>query len=419
MGDDRGLRFEEWVSALCSRKYFSDFVVRSPHYLKGGRAKREAADLLLVWEDLLVVLQLKSLTSEANAIANPEIAKERLRRGAVKAARQVRAIREALLPSSGLTARTLLGVTIPVTNHGRVLGIVVVARVDSNGLPTETGISPLPVQIEVFDDVLIHVIDGSAFETILDEFDTMPDLLGYLATRGKALRAGIFSDPPAELDFLAMHQAEWPRLQGLILENRSLVRIHPGYWGRLRDWFSHEWAARASRRQQSAVYDDIIERLRDASYRGCDNEGPALSASPECYFRVATTLASVPRINRVDAARRFVEKALLVADGARLCAFFSMEVREAGAWIVFMASRLEVEQRRAALSDVAGAVFARYRPRHVVGVVTEAADHAKRTYDHVLVTDLTNEELARHVAMADQLLGPIRHGRRDEWGNES
>ena len=64
---NHGREVEDFVEYICCRSFFADFTFRSPEYLKQGRHKRQAADVLIVFEDTLLAIQVKSKQVDVSA----------------------------------------------------------------------------------------------------------------------------------------------------------------------------------------------------------------------------------------------------------------------------------------------------------------------------------------------------------------
>ncbi len=86
-----GTKVEDRVQELCERLFFPDFTVRSPSYSKSGGRQKEAADLLVPFDNRLLIFQIKTKQEKKPVSEKSHTDFDRIRRKVDDAVAQVRA----------------------------------------------------------------------------------------------------------------------------------------------------------------------------------------------------------------------------------------------------------------------------------------------------------------------------------------
>ena len=258
--DNKGKDVEDLVEKICTKMFFSDFTVRSKKFKNTSKQEKEAADILIPFDDILLVVQVKTKNDKKPFSKKSEIDLARIDNKIEEAIEQFKTIKRAIANFRFNELETTRGYTIPFdsTKLRKVIGVVIFDLIGEDTFhPDER--TTIINGFEVRHDIPIHIFKRSEFEIISTEIDTLPDFIRYIETREALFSSDLFAVPPLELNFLALYKVKPEDLQLAIHEN-SLVVIDDGYW----EWYQqdcHHQQTRRShgdglRRGQSPHYQD-------------------------------------------------------------------------------------------------------------------------------------------------------------------
>ncbi|NOH01670.1 MAG: hypothetical protein HND47_06765 [Chloroflexi bacterium] len=233
---NKGIEVEDLVEKICAKMFFSDFTVRSNKFKKANKKERETADILIPFDDVLVVVQVKTKLDKEPSSKKSENELNRIDRKIDKGIEQIKTIKRAIANSHFNEVETTRGYKIPFdgTKFKKMIGIVVLDLVSEDvSRPDET--TTIINGFEIRHDMPIHIFKRNEFEIISTEIDTLPDFIRYIETREILFSRGLFAFPPLELSFLALYKVKPEDIQLAIQEN-SLVIIDDGYW----DWYQKD-----------------------------------------------------------------------------------------------------------------------------------------------------------------------------------
>jgi len=218
-----GQAIEDIIENLCHQSFFADFTIRSPKYYKAGGLEKEAADLLVVFGNTLLAIQVKSRkVSSSNVQSQAE--SDRISRTVDKTVRQFRALFEALANSEFKSFVNGRGVEIPFNKNEikEFAFIIIFAPVWGEAVSQ-------PPRIR-FDrtcytgaPIAVHLFTLEQFSMLLTVLDTLPDFLLFLEARWILHQERLISADSDPLDEWALATFERKRLIKII-ERRATTR---------------------------------------------------------------------------------------------------------------------------------------------------------------------------------------------------
>ena len=169
---------------LCHHSFFADFTVRSPKYQKSGRLEKEAADLLVVFQDTLLAIQVKSKTVDPSVDEKDPVAMSRILKALQHAIHQFRALGEALHTPNFTSLLNGHGTEIEfekkkITNFIFIVVFVPVWQ-DAEKESAQIRFDPA---CYAEGKIPIHLFSLDQFTALLTLLDTLPDFLFYLEAR--------------------------------------------------------------------------------------------------------------------------------------------------------------------------------------------------------------------------------------------
>lgn len=407
---EHGKEAENAVELACKSSYLADFVVRSPHYHKHGVGSREAADLLLLFGDHLVVIQVKSRRPRHH---KPSVERMRRAKRIRTAARQVRTAREALVTQSRWELRNLrdINICIQTDTIRQTTGLVVL----DTEQPSDAGLEG----DEVFDTVggtPVHAFLLGDFRLLTQELDTIPDLLDYLHARQALYSKSLLAKHPLERDLLCAFTTRYDAIEAVFaIEGRGLL-IPDGLWESTVRENMACYARRAEIRNQSLVMDKLIEQVhRCIGFNPAP--GTSESGSTEAYARIATELSGLRRAERMALGGMILDKAKKADKDPKGFSYFYFFSRKSALGILFMAARLGRDERRSLLWKTCAAAYACHDPKKLVGIAAQNYSADSGSQDFVFIPEGTlfddHEELK---ASGKELFGEERATSDDQWG---
>ena len=269
----KGKKAEEFLHELATRSFFTDWC-----YPNAVLGPGKECDLLVVFDDIVIIWQVKDLKLDENGKYSEKEVQKNLR--------QLAGARRALLD---------LKAPITLTNPRRGAEVF-----DPTTVKRVFLISGLLGELQDFGSLLdeakshaVHVFTRGFTELALTELDTIRDFTAYLEKKGELL----FSQPERHV---ILEGGEEEILALYILNNRTipvleqpaiLVNIQEGHWEDLQE--RPEYIERKELDQISYLWDEMIDRAHT-------------SGSPD-YERVARELARLNRFQRRCAAKSFMD----------------------------------------------------------------------------------------------------------------
>lgn len=285
-----------------------------------------------------------------------------------------------------------------------------VGKADHEKMPFRVG---FPLESRRF----VHVLDEVTVDILLDELDTVPDLVNYLRKKEELLQQPdtLFS-VPGEEELLARYMSTmrndehaFPRIPADV----NFVALPEGDWETYRN--SPQWMAKQQANEVSYMWDALIEHQSGFIRSGTAITVPWQPSKDSVnHERVVRALAAQPRL-----ARRSLATDLLVAmhrsDPGRMFARIKMTGRPPSQAFVFLTMpRTQGEDYETT-----------YRPRRMhalmvychavkdgvptlkeaIGVASEpfAEGTASQDFMHVDLTEMSSDEIKEWRTQADEL----------------
>ncbi len=188
--DDKGGEAERYAHDLASKKYFSPWCHANPRNPKTGK---EICDLLILFRSTVVILSIKNHAFDGNYIRHH-------RRSVEKGVRQIYGAHRIL---GELESIRVAGQDYQVRDYSQLKVLRVLLNLGD----------PLPFYYGVERDRLgniVHVFDRTAFNGVVEELDTVADLVEYLTVREDWLRDKEFQMAPlSEEHYTAEVNMNW------------------------------------------------------------------------------------------------------------------------------------------------------------------------------------------------------------------
>jgi hypothetical protein len=366
---------EDRIEAFAQRPFFSDFIFRSPRY-RQGRLEREAGDVVVWFDDALVIIQSKARTLPPERLVLPYSERERAwaTKNLTHALNQLRGSRRAFTDARvrALTNERRGEIAFDHSSvdavHGLVLLDQVIGAYDPAALVPEIRTSAFPV----------HVFALSEWPLLCSELSTTFDFISYLTFRSKVLH----SQPllvGREADLLAYFilKERDPNAEGPLTQQLEDLGIWFG------ERFKSELATRNAEDRCSLFIDAVIDRLHDVDDSFSEFVDLPISTERQSYLHVAVELARLNRLERRVLGRKFLERIELAAETQR-DRYSVMEGRGGSGYFVLASPHPRVERCRQ-LAALTALAKHRLGVRVMVGVATEAGFGLGRSYDSVFL----------------------------------
>lgn len=370
-----GRAIEAAVAEVCTNAFFPDFVVRSPKYLKRGGQEKEAADILAVFGDTMLVLQVKTRILPNGAGISPSpVELERITRMLGRALDQFRSLLEAWGDPSFGSFLNERGLPVHL-NRGspkRLVLIVIYAVVKADGGKPEVTVR-CGRTCHADSAIPIHIFNIDDFVALTKMLDTLPDFLRYLQLREDLQASRLIVDPVNPLDLWAVMAFESSRITRAVKKNERLVI----------DGIMHRHHASVARLEESEresyLIDWLIHELHAGSGRTLSVDerlmrGPPLQEEPGslgAYQRIIPYFAQLSRSERGRLAHQLMLRVERSQDGKGSFGGLKFEPHEEG-YLVF--SGPEPRQMRHHILSNLGRAFAyRMKLRRVVCLGTGLA----------------------------------------------
>jgi len=153
----------------------------------------------------------------------------------------------------------------------------------------------------------VHVLDEITVDTLLEELDTVPDLVDYLACKEGYFGAnGVFMHISGEEDLLAQYMCTMENDRHAlptVPRGTSAIALLEGDWKSYRS--SPQRAAKREADQGSYMWDALIEYQASFVRKGTAIGLPEMSPEAIDHERILRALAAEPRLARRELASHF------------------------------------------------------------------------------------------------------------------
>lgn len=423
--DNKGKEVEDLVEKICQKMFFSDFTVRSQKFIKPSKKENEAADILIPFDDVLLVVQVKTRLDKEPGSEKSDLELERIDRRIEEAVEQFKTIKRAIANFSFSEVETTRGYKIPFDskNFKKTIGIVILDLVSEDvSRPDET--TTIINGFEIRHDMPIHIFKRNEFEIISTEIDTLPDFVRYIEIREILFSRGLFAIPPLELSLLALYKVK-PEDIELAIQDNSLVIVDDEYW----NWYQQDGKELIEKRNlynhPSYLIDDVINWLHtsvgfDPIRYGIDLNPFGLfekesQGSLQAYLAVATELAKTSRLTRRKLGEKYWECVQRASDKG--LAYSLIIDKESNSGIIILASEKNRTKRSEILYSVSVAGYCLHNLTKIVGFATEPLDVEMRSYDVIFLAGVDFENRAEAIENAKKMFGTASEAKFFEFLN--
>lgn len=333
----KGAAAEAVVHELAAGSFFTDWCYPNPKRPDG----KELCDLLVVFDRVAIICQIKDLKLHTNGQYNPKAVEKNVRQlgGAY------RRVMDANRPITLVNPRRGEEVFDPA----QVDEVFLVSVLSGDG---EDFFS----MAEAVKDKWAHMFTGAFLEIALRELDTIDDFVAYLREKER------FFD---RIDDLVVNGGEEELLAVYLMDNRSFARfddenmaiIEEGHWAELQERV--EYRARNCENEISYGWDRMIDRAHESS--------------DAHYERVARELARPNRFARRWLAKAFFEAHVKAHESTKSGVWRRVVAHDGVTYcFLFMDNTVPRETRRGALGEFCFVARGKIPENPVViGIATE------------------------------------------------
>jgi len=359
-----GREIEDVVENLCKKSFFADFTIRNPKYRKLCGEEKEAADLLVVFNNTLLAIQVKSKQVDSSS-QSCRIELDRLSKSVDKAMHQFRALTEALNSPQFKSFRNARGVEIAFEKNKvtEVILVVVFAPIwPEKGKPAQ-----IRFDTTCYPDgpIPIHLFTLRQFSLLLLLLDTLPDFILYLTARWMLHGEKLIPPDSDPADEWALTTFEGKRLIEMY-EKRIFADI-TGLNER------HQPSLVELERREKPSY--FIDRLIEQLYAAIGSGQPVdkrfnLLAEPNSLKAYQMTIPYLAKLNRKDRGQlvEFLVNRVMQCQKQEI-AFrgFKFDEDNDDAYLV-LAAKFKREERRIALANVAMGMGHKLKAKTIIGI---------------------------------------------------
>jgi len=400
---DGGKEVEDLVEKICTKMFFSDFTVRSPKFKKENLQEKEAADILIPFDNELIAFQVKTKTELKSASEKNDIDFKRINKIIEKAVDQLKTIKRALAKNRITDLKTAKGYTVPFTCDSvrKVIGVIIIDLLGEEKFP-ESDRTFIMNGFVVRNDIPTHIFKREEFEAISSELDTLPDFLEYLSIRELLFSNNLFLLPPLELDLLAFYKVDPDKVIGAIKRQINLI-IEEGSWEHYQTQYADDIRKRNRLNEPSYLIDMIIEWLHssvgfDLNTEVIQRVSRKQQGTIEGYLAIAVELAKISRIQRRLIGERLF-KCLIQADNIGHGHSLIIDTNAKRGILVVCSSGTR-EQRGKELYNLSAMAYCANDLNKLIGIATEPLSVHLRSYDVFMLNgeSFENHEELRELA---------------------
>lgn len=412
MPNDPGKPTEDLIEAICSRMFFSDFTVRSPKFQKASGEQKEAADLLVTFDDYLLAFQVKTKSERKSASQKSELDFDRIRKTVVNAIDQLKTTKRALQNKRLSELTTVRGLKIPFDSNlvEKLIGIVILDLLGEEEFPEEEQ-TALYGGYDYQHDMPVHIFLREDFETIATEVDTLPDFLEYLSVRERFLSSHNLWPFTSELDFLALYKSS-PEILDSAIEKNAKLYIQEGIW----EHYCKEQKALIEQRnalnKPSYLVDAVIEWMHSSvgfytKTHHIIGRKDSFQGTIEGYLSVSLELAKFPRLQRRMIGERMLRCAVKAEQKGHAHSLILDHTTNSG--VLVAASPNSREERMRMLYNISAIAYCKYKLKKLIAIVTEPTSDLQRSSDVFLLNGVSFENAEELALMASSTFGSENH----------
>ena len=397
-----GKDVEDLVEVICTRMFFSDFVVRSPKYTKNDGQEKEAADLLVPFGEYLLAFQVKSKKEHKKASKKTAVEFDRISRVVNDAVEQLKTIKRVIENNWLKNLTTVKGFEIPFdpSTHEKVIGIVIIDLIGEEVFSKDERTEFIQSYVSKH-GMPIHVLMRDEFDALSTELDTLPDFIRFFDIRKLMLDHGLLLPTVSILDFLAFYKTD-PDEVDRALDNDIHLYLEDEIWESYQSRFFDVIKRRNELNKPSYFIDAIIDFLHTSVGFTLPNDvtkelGFTGQGSIEGYLATVRELASLSRLERRILGERLL-RCMNRAENQEQSYSLLMNVKDASAFLVLSMSGKR-SKRQLRLHLLCAMAYCYLNLKKIIGIVTEPLSTKYRSYDAL---GLKNVEFDNHDDLVEQ-----------------
>ena len=300
-----GIVAEDALEQFCARIFGDALVLRSPKLIE-KKGEIELADIIVLIDDTLIIIQSKSL--EISLEEFDRVKFERIKKRHTKARDQLNRTLNAQTQNAVVRGKTAKGVAVEIdwSAISKRIGIVTLNLSDEKYSDPEFRFQYPQFTLE-HRSIEVHSLVLRDIDALASEFDTAGDFLAYLNTRFKAIHSESVL-MGNELDFLAFYKTMHDELLAALSEERRMAFVAPGMWEGYLEANCEERSKRQESFEKGAVIDEIIDRMIGSIQGSVKEHGQTVQESTTNYLRTIGILSKLTRIERAIAGSKILDK---------------------------------------------------------------------------------------------------------------
>ena len=410
MSGKHGEHTEGILEQICSSMFGAELVLRSPVVVEPS-GNKEVADILVLIDDTIVIIQSKSLEIDISELN--ETGFGRIRKRHTKAKQQLNTLLNAANRKSEIRGTTSLGVEITLDwsliHH--MVGIVTL------NLPDDVYRDPefrfqYPELITEQRGLDVHSFVLRDLWEASVELTTPGDVLYYLRTRKECFTTEKFIIGN-ELDFLALYKTDYPKIEQALSEQAFHIFATPGLWEGFRSGRTDELKDRDERYKSSFIIDNLIHRLRAGVEHSVSAHGLTAQESALGYLGVVGKLGKLARMERAQIGNKIIAKAEKTKS-EKFGYFIYVSMRFGLAYLFLLLNEEDREKRLHFLQFLAEQACHKIEANQVIAIGTDGAQNRDSSIDAIVI-DVAYVKQNTEPDSELTMFGDMNVDRIDEW----
>lgn len=406
---DKGDETEKLIGNIAENVVLRDFVVRNPKFRKTNGQEKELTDILVPFGESVISIQAKS------KVVNTESATEGVISGRVKkiiddAVGQLRNTRLLADDDTVYMYKNTHGIEVPYGKPRveKIHGLVLVNIYDQTN-------AHLRVESDYVRkyDIDIHILDVADFYAVSSEIDTIPDLIDYLDARATLLKENKMY-LSGELDFLTVYKTQPDLIKQVLDDESGRLVITPGIWDEYQAESAEAIGRRNEMNRESYLVDmTIADMVKSIDYTPLVKNPltgePMKPGTVEHYWVIISELSKLRRLDRRILGRKMKEKMLQANDSKYGQGYSLMFLKKDEGLLFFSTDIVDRQERASRLYKLAAAAYAAKDLRKIIGIATEPMSGYGRSFDVMMLEDVTFSNQDELKKQAKLLFGEGRH----------
>lgn len=417
-GHEVGTAGEQFIEELWKLPFGRDFLFANPKYKK-GQNEREVCDLLLLLDNYVVVVQIKTAEPASKSEWDEQRWADWHNKKIDESLKQLRGGLRAMLDGRVLSVENDRQgrVAIDPNKLTHLFGIVIVDG------PTLDHWGAHPVVEVAGRSVPVLLTSHQHMIEFVTELSTPMDLIDYLGAHARFFEHNALLGA-SDLDLLAFYKSD-PRKFLAALDEHTTIIVESGLWKTFAQQDAR--AKRAELDRPSYILDDMLEYVHQFQFAKLDHMDALNSAAgnpaptKEQKRMPANALAKIRRMDRRQIGRMLEQKSALCLQESRSRYFGRFLEDQADTMFVFLVTNDERKIRVEKLTELCQAAILKFGRPRVFGYAREPVEPGRghsldaiaiRQHPRSLWEELSEEEREHRL----RLFPSITSGHETEFG---